>query len=79
MELISVLWPLEQPEPGWQHPLPGAILPLGISSLMRPLLIPFGPPLRASYPSAEGRKAAASAFVCTAVQSSLLMAGRQQC
>lgn len=26
-------WPLEQPESGWQHVLPGAVLPLGIPSL----------------------------------------------
>lgn len=43
--------------------------PTGISSLMGPLLIPFG--LRAPLPQQRG-KAAASAFACTAGRSFLL-------
>lgn len=52
--LVSARGPLEQPEPGWQHVLPGAILPLGISSLTWPLLIPFG--LTLCCPTTEEKK-----------------------
>lgn len=48
-ELISALGPLDV-----YYVLPGAILPLGISSLTSPLLIPFG--LAACCPSTEAKK-----------------------
>lgn len=70
-ELISALAPLEQPEPGWQHVLPGAILPLGISSLMWPPLIPFE--LTACCPNTE-EKTHHLPLSATAVRSFLLMA-----